>query len=102
MDLNYTQYYPLLEKYQSLWPNHSNTKGAVASGKKLEMWFLIEKAMLEGSLEELRNRKPSKKAEDTDKEKTVGADQEEQGQPSENVDENNEDEHVSDGGFFEE
>lgn len=62
VDLNYTLYYPLLKAYVSLYPKQQK-EGAKASdaaasteGPKgdVEMWKMVEKAMEEQSLEQLR------------------------------------------------
>ncbi|MCJ1244174.1 18S rRNA maturation protein [Trapelia coarctata] len=67
VDMNYTMYYPLLEKYQSLYPR-TKEQGPLdeASGKELAgrddkgperhpIWFIVERAMTDGTLEALRD-----------------------------------------------
>ncbi|MCJ1401189.1 18S rRNA maturation protein [Xylographa trunciseda] len=130
VDLNYTLYYPLAEKYQSLYPRKetqefqddeernevSERKQPRQQGEKPPLWFLIERAMAEGTLEALRdgkrdmvvsiNPKPqasirSKTAKGTETRKTIdinrggGVTLE-----GETVSDNKDD--MSDGGFFDE
>ena len=65
VDLNYTMYYPLAEKYVSLYPrskdHDSNSIGGnlerKLGGERPVLWFLIERAMKEGTLDELRDGK---------------------------------------------
>jgi hypothetical protein len=74
VNLNYTIYYPLTEKYLSLYPkSHSNSSGEAdeKSGSGAEskeqnktpevsrppMWSIIEKCMEEGTLDDLREGK---------------------------------------------
>ncbi|MCJ1289266.1 18S rRNA maturation protein [Xylographa carneopallida] len=71
VDLNYTMYYPLAEKYQSLYPraepregeNDGKTVGTggrnhrISGGQKPALWPLIERAMRESTLEALRDGK---------------------------------------------
>ena len=66
IDINYTRYAPLEEKYISLFPGTSSKKGkkmekdieqgilANASGQKPPLWFEIERSMKDGTLEEMR------------------------------------------------
>ena len=71
VDLNYTMYYPLAEKYQSLYPR-AELQGPPDEGKtsriggrakrkvggeKPPLWPLIERAMTESTLEALRDGK---------------------------------------------
>ncbi|OJJ51323.1 hypothetical protein ASPZODRAFT_138428 [Penicilliopsis zonata CBS 506.65] len=68
VDLNYTIYFPLQEKYVSLYPKGSETKDEEEEGEEEEeveeetekeqkpaMWAVVEKAMEEGTLESLRD-----------------------------------------------
>ncbi|MCJ1284116.1 18S rRNA maturation protein [Xylographa opegraphella] len=69
VDLNYTMYYPLAEKYQSLYPrvepHRVEDDGQTArvdetdkrrlEGRKPPLWPLIERAMRESTLEALRD-----------------------------------------------
>lgn len=56
VDLNYALYYPLSERYISLFPaNESNEEGS-AERKKPPMWAEVERRTEEGTLDELRNR----------------------------------------------
>lgn len=58
VDLNYTHYYPLNERYVSLYPQKGPEEEEKGEGKdtakKPEMWAEIEKRMEEGTLKELR------------------------------------------------
>lgn len=62
VDLNYTLYYPLLKTYVSLYPKQqkestkSGDAAASTEGPKgdVDMWKMVEKAMEEQSLEQLR------------------------------------------------
>ncbi|KAL9612214.1 MAG: hypothetical protein Q9167_003202, partial [Letrouitia subvulpina] len=66
VDLNYTLFYPLIEKYVSLFPrNESNGKVSGNSGNTLQhakpaMWKIVENCMLNGQLEALREGPMSK------------------------------------------
>jgi hypothetical protein len=67
VDLNYAQYYPLNERYISLFPKGSeigeNDEAAqLDTSKKPPMWAEVERRMEEGTLDELRNgtRNPPK------------------------------------------
>ena len=68
VDLNYTMYFPLNEKYQSLYPRiaeqgpkNSNSIGSMGKreigGQRPPLWSLVEKAMADGTLKELRDGK---------------------------------------------
>ncbi|MCJ1417008.1 18S rRNA maturation protein [Xylographa parallela] len=71
VDLNYTMYYPLAEKYQSLYPRAElqgpSDEGKTSriggrakrkvGGEKPPLWPLIERAMTESTLEALRDGK---------------------------------------------
>jgi hypothetical protein len=66
VDLNYTMYFPLMEKYQSLYPR-TEEQGPLdeASGKDLSgkgegperhpIWYIVERAMVDDTLKELRD-----------------------------------------------
>jgi hypothetical protein len=63
VDLNYTQYYPLLQSYISLYPQ-KDTGGSETGNqdkyiddttKKPPMWAEVEKRMVDGTLNQLRN-----------------------------------------------
>lgn len=62
VDLNYTLYYPLLKAYVSLYPKQQKEAGDTPmppDGPKgdTDMWKIVEKAMEEHTLEELRESK---------------------------------------------
>ncbi|PBP26598.1 putative nuclear protein involved in pre-rRNA processing [Diplocarpon rosae] len=62
VDLNYTQYHPLSETYVSLYPTADSQEKEGESmkvGKMLKppVWAEVERAMEEGTLDRLRNRK---------------------------------------------
>ena len=76
VDLNYTIYHPLTEKYQSLYPrtdekdsqegdsdrkNGGKAVGRVG-GKKPPIWSIVESSMAEGTLEDLRDGKIGRSA----------------------------------------
>lgn len=63
VDLNYAQYFPLCKRYISLYPQ-KNVEGSKTSGqddttyditKKPSIWAEVEKRMVDGTLQELRN-----------------------------------------------
>lgn len=62
VDLNYTQYHPLSETYISLYPPAATSDDGDEMIKKVEdkpkppMWFEVEKALEDGTLNRLRNR----------------------------------------------
>ena len=65
VDLAYTQYYPYLEKYVSLYPNHETPSDTVSQDEKNraildkprpDMWKLIESTMKRGETELVRLR----------------------------------------------
>ena len=67
------------------------------------MWFLIEKAMAEGILEEIRNRRGRRKVKrEEGEDHRGGQERQRQSRGAENKREDVEDSHSSDGGFFEE
>ena len=62
VDLNYTQYYPLNERYISLYPqkdsaivNGGQDEDVDTAAKKPPMWAEVEKRMTDGTLNQLRN-----------------------------------------------
>jgi hypothetical protein len=62
IDLNYTRYCPLAEKYQSLYPRGGrHPAGDEAGGGRREtadrpaLWHVVERATAEGTLEALRD-----------------------------------------------
>ena len=64
VDLNYTLYYPLLKTYVALYPKQQKEDGKehtapLNDGPKgnVEMWKMVEKAMEEQTLDELRESK---------------------------------------------
>ena len=66
VDLNYTLYFPLMKKYQSLFHKHDVSEATedateLSDGqdtsKKPEVWYEIEKAMQNGGLETIRERR---------------------------------------------
>ncbi|CAL3964718.1 unnamed protein product [Diplocarpon coronariae] len=64
VDLNYTQYHPLSETYISLYPP-ADSQGEEGDSKKdgkmrkPPVWAEVERAMEEGTLDRLRNRRPN-------------------------------------------
>lgn len=79
VDLNFTIYYPLMTKYVSLFPkkgdeqeNEKNeeqkTKTITPTTEKPKMWWIVEKCMAEGTLNDLREDRLN--VEDEVKEKT--------------------------------
>ncbi|POS87097.1 hypothetical protein EPUL_001310 [Erysiphe pulchra] len=65
VDLNYTLFHPLSETYISLYPRNKPSEEKSKSNlntmkKKPPIWNEIEKAMVNGSLENIRNRMPTK------------------------------------------
>lgn len=71
VDRNYTMYYPLEEKYRSLYPRKDHQasldeekeegiggRGLRGSGnERPPLWLVVERAMAEGTLEALRDRR---------------------------------------------
>lgn len=58
VDLNYTQYHPLNETYISLYPPTDSKDEVVGEERpKPPMWSEVERAMEEGTLDRLRNRR---------------------------------------------
>lgn len=56
VDLNYAQYYPLSERYVSLFPRDGSAVDESAERKKPPMWAEIERRMEDGTLNKLRHR----------------------------------------------
>ena len=113
MDVCYAIYYPLTEKYVSLYPR----KGGIdqdqehdtheVTTKKPNMWNIVKKSMAEGSLDNLREGKSNQRI-DTEagnrKSKTKAAKQKHHGQTNVGRSQSatiREVEEESDGGFFE-
>lgn len=66
VDLNYTQYCPLSEVYVSLYPQKKSSteeddggSNGTSERPKPPMWAEVEKCMEEGTLDQLRNRVPN-------------------------------------------
>ena len=62
IDVNYTIYYPLTKKYQSLFPRQGGSGGEKAPARKLvtekpAMWDVVERCTADGTLETLRDGK---------------------------------------------
>ena len=62
IDLNYTIYYPLTEKYQSLFPRQGNTYTGKNPRRKPvtekpAMWDIVERCTADGTLDALRDGK---------------------------------------------
>ena len=62
IDVNYTIYYPLTEKYQSLYPRQGGTSGEKTPARKLvtekpAMWDVVERCTADGTLDTLRDGK---------------------------------------------
>ena len=63
IDVNYTIYYPLTEKYQSLFPRQGGSSGGEkAPARKLvtekpAMWDVVERCTADGTLDALRDGK---------------------------------------------
>ena len=63
IDLNYTIYYPLTEKYQSLFPRQGGTNGGEETParklvmEKPAMWDVVERCTADGTLDALRDGK---------------------------------------------
>ena len=62
IDLNYTMFYPLDEKYVSLFtksttPSHEGDHGDEASAAKPSLWTIVERCTREGTLQMLRDGK---------------------------------------------
>ena len=62
IDVNYTIYHPLTEKYKSLFPRHEDTHGGETAARKLvtvkpAIWNMVEQCTVDGTLEALRDGK---------------------------------------------
>ena len=62
IDVNYTIYHPLTEKYRSLFPRQEDTPGGEAAARKLvtvkpAIWNMVEQCTADGTLEALRDGK---------------------------------------------
>lgn len=62
IDMNYTIYHPLTEKYQSLFPRQGSAGGKETPARKLvtekpAMWKVVERCTADGTLEALRDGK---------------------------------------------
>ena len=57
VDLNYARYFPLMMKYQSLYAKQDapEADGPATQAKRPDMWYRVEQAMTEGTLDDLRN-----------------------------------------------
>lgn len=128
VDVSYAIYYPLMKPYSSLYPKSKNSKAEEAQGDgndakdkssdqtdgpkgDVNMWRTVEKAMEEGTLEQLRHSKgdvpaappkkdwaaKTKKSKDAEKHKRATQEQSDTSKPPirREADED------SDGGFFE-
>ena len=66
VDLNYTQYCPLSERYISLYPpkqttdiTNEDSNDTKLPNEKPPMWAEVEKCMADGTLDRLRNKVPN-------------------------------------------
>ena len=114
IDVNYTIYHPLTEKYQSLYPRQ---EGAGAEGTavrtlvkdKPAMWKVVERSTVDGTLEALRDGKletgipagKRKPAPEKSRSKCTGKNDRAESKSSKGAASQGQDE-GSDGGFFEE
>ena len=62
IDVNYTIYHPLTEKYSSLFPRQEDTPGGETAARKLvtvkpAVWKMVEQCTADGTLEALRDGK---------------------------------------------
>ena len=62
IDVNYTIYHPLTEKYQSLFPRQGDADGGETPTRKLvaekpAMWKMVERCSVDGTLDALRDGK---------------------------------------------
>jgi hypothetical protein len=123
VDVNYAQYYPLSKVYPSLYPRIKQSKNKAetstdddegsnqqveeADGPKgdIETWKAIERAMVEGGLDEIRNSQghlPALKPKVVKKRtKTLKAKKEPVVQENTDLPPVREEAYESDGGFFE-
>ena len=112
IDVDYTIYHPLTEKYQSLFPRQADTGGEETPARKLvtekpAMWKVVQQCTVDGTLEALREGKlatgipAGKRASAPEKptskhnNKNISAKSSKSAVPQEQHEE-------SDGGFFEE
>ncbi|MCJ1479744.1 18S rRNA maturation protein [Lambiella insularis] len=131
IDLNYTMYYPLAEKYQSLYPRKGDQApvgeeqgqeiggrgGRGLGAERPPLWFVVERATAEGTLETLRDgkgqsmairkQKPTALAQSSKSNPRAGEKAHDLGRgggvklSGGPVSDEDEDEDMSDGGFFE-
>jgi len=115
VDLNYTMYHPLAEKYISLFPRDETAEARdytsvdVGKPRKLPMWKIVEDCMETGKLPELRDGKlKSNYSRNESRIKSTGSDTNPQSDKAKNFSQDrivkkDEDERSgeSDGGFFE-
>lgn len=110
IDVHYTIYYPLTEKYQSLYPRQGDTSGGEkpTAARKLvaekpAMWKVVERCAAEGTLEALREGKVIAAMEKRRESKNGGrAAGSKKALKRPGTQEQEQDEAKSDGGFFEE
>lgn len=62
IDVNYTIYHPLTEKYRSLFPRQEDTSGGETAARKMvtvkpAIWNMVEQCTADGTLEALRDGK---------------------------------------------
>ena len=62
IDVNYTIYHPLTEKYRSLFPRQEDTHGGETAARKMvtvkpAIWNIVEQCTADGTLEALRDGK---------------------------------------------
>ena len=62
IDINYTIYHPLTEKYRSLFPRQEDTRGGEIPARKMvtvkpAIWKMVEQCTADGTLEALRDGK---------------------------------------------
>ena len=113
IDMNYTIYHPLTEKYQSLFPRQDVAGGEERAARKLvtekpAVWKVVERCTADGTLEALRDGKvetgmivgKKKPAGERPKSKRKGKNDRAGSKLSEKVASQEQDE-GSDGGFFE-
>lgn len=114
IDVNYTIYHPLTEKYQSLFPRQEDAGGGETAARKLvtekpAMWMVVERCTADGVLEALRDGKladgisvgKKKAAADKTRSKREGKNGRAGGSKSLKNAESTEQDEESDGGFFE-
>lgn len=114
IDVNYTIYYPLITKYQSLFPGTGGARGREPAARTLvtekpDMWNVVEQCTADGTLEALRDGKlantiPSgkkKPAAEKPRSKRKGKNGRAESKSTKGAAPQEQDEE-SDGGFFEE